>query len=373
MTVIGERVLDLQQIRRVFDTKPWAAHLYVTEQCNLDCHYCNEFNNSIPHPALADLKKWMDHIRKLDVMRLGLQGGEPLKHPDIVEVVRYAKSLGFRQVSMSTNGFLLNRQLLAHLEGAGLDKLQISVDRMTPIASTRKAMKSIVHKLDWFRDSKVKLHVSGVLFKETLDEMGQVIDTCLDLGIPVHARVVHDDLVHDRALRDASSSEPLLRFLDHQEKLKRSGQKIHSSWNLFAYQKKMLRQEQVEWTCIAGYKYFFVSSTGKFWLCSQVRTERHILEITREDLLSYNRKKDCQARCGVYCTAQASLAVSHPLQYVGREVAGMLASRVSRMRRGGPERIRDLTATQQGEAPSYEPPAAAASFGSRCQQGNCLR
>src|SRR5437016_12703282 len=101
MTVIGERMLDLRQVPRVFDTKPWAAHLYVTEQCNLDCHYCNEFNNSIPHPVLADLKKWMDHIRKLGVTRLGLQGGEPLKHPDIVGIVRYAKSIGFCQVSMS--------------------------------------------------------------------------------------------------------------------------------------------------------------------------------------------------------------------------------------------------------------------------------
>jgi MoaA/NifB/PqqE/SkfB family radical SAM enzyme len=344
MIMIRERMFDLRQLPRVFDTKPWAAHLYVTEQCNLDCHYCNEFNNSIPHPTLADLKNWMEHIRKLGVMRIGLQGGEPLKHPDIVEVVRYGKFLGFRQVSMSTNAFLLNRQLLAELEGAGLDELQISVDRMTPIASTRKSMKSIMHKLDWFKDSKVKLHVSGVLFKETLDEMGQVIDTCLDRGIPVHARVVHDDLVHDRALRDPSASEPLLRFLDHQERLKRSGEKIHSSWNLLAYEKKMLRQEPVEWTCIAGYKYFFVSATGKFWLCSQVRTERHILDITREDLLGYNRKKDCQAGCGVYCTVQASLAVSHPLQYVGREVAGILASRVPRTGRDGPDRIRDLVA-----------------------------
>jgi MoaA/NifB/PqqE/SkfB family radical SAM enzyme len=355
MAVIGKRMFDLRQIPRVFDTKPWAAHLYVTEQCNLDCHYCNEFNNSIPHPDLADLKKWMDHIRKLGVMRLGLQGGEPLKHPDIVEIVRYAKSLGLCKVSMSTNGFLLNRQLLAELERAGLDELQISVDRMTPIASTRKSMKSIVHKLDWFKDSKVKLNVSGVLFKETLDEMGQVIDTCLDLGIPVHARVIHDDLVHGRALRDPNASEPLLHFIEQQEKLKRNGQKIHSSWNLFAYQKKMLRQEPIEWTCIAGYKYFFVSATGKFWLCSQVRTERHILEITREDLLGYNRKKSCQAGCGVYCTAEASLAVSHPLQFVGREVAGMLASRLPRIRGDGAHRIRDLTNARLG-APIYETP-----------------
>ena len=255
-------MIGLQQVLRVFDSKPWVAHLYVTEQCNLDCHYCNEYDNSIPHPAVADLKKWMDHIRALGVVRIGFQGGEPLKHPDIVELVGYAKSLGFCSVSMSTNGFLLTRELLTELEGAGLDQLQISVDRMTPIASTRKSMQSILHKLDWFKDSKIRLNVSGVLFKETLDEMGQVIDTCLDRGIPVHARVIHDDLVHDRALRDPNGSEPLIRFLEKQEKLKRGGEKIHTSWNLFAYEKKMLRQEPVEWTCIAGYKYFFVSSTG---------------------------------------------------------------------------------------------------------------
>src|SRR2546423_15627882 len=115
----------------------------------------------------------MDHIRKLGVMRLGLQGGEPLKHPDIVEVVRYAKSLGFCKVSMSTNGFLLNRHLLADLEGAGLDDLQISLDRMTPISSTRKTMKSIVHKPDCSKDSKVNLNVIGVLFKKTLTRLVQ--------------------------------------------------------------------------------------------------------------------------------------------------------------------------------------------------------
>ena len=252
-------MFDLQSVARIFDSKPWAAHLYVTEQCNLDCHYCNEFDNSVPHPSFSDLKLWMDHIRKLGVARLGFQGGEPLKHPEIVDLVRYAKSLGFYKLSMSTNGFLLTRPLLADLEKAGLDSIHISVDRMTPIPSTRKSMKSIQHKLEWFRESKIKLNVSGVLFNETLDEMGQVVDTCLDLGIPVQARAVHDDLLHDRALRDPTASEPLLRFIEGEEKLKRRGEKIHTNWNILDYQKEMLRQEPVEWTCAAGYTYFFVS------------------------------------------------------------------------------------------------------------------
>ena len=145
---------------------------------------------------------------------------------------------------------------------------------------------------------------------------------------------------------DPNASDPLLHFIEKQEQLKRSGEKIHTSWNLFDYQKKMLRKEPVDWTCVAGYKYFFVSSTGKFWLCSQVRTERNILEITKEDLLSYNEKKSCQARCGVYCTVDTSLFVNHPMRYLRREVASRVATRVSKMRNGSPKRIRDLTPAQ---------------------------
>jgi len=119
----------------------------------------------------------------------------------------------------------------------------------------------------------------------------------------------------------------------------------------------MLRKEPVDWTCVAGYKYFFVSSTGKFWLCSQVRTERHILDITKEDLLSYNKKKDCQGRCGVYCTVDTSMFVNHPMRYLGREVGNRIANRVSRKRRSGPKRIRDLS---PAPSPAVEAPLAAA-------------
>ena len=90
----------VEHLSRVVDDQPWAAHLYVTDNCNLDCHYCNEYDNSVPHPETADLKRWMHKIRELGVSRIGFQGGEPLLHPDIVELVRYAKSLGFFRVSM---------------------------------------------------------------------------------------------------------------------------------------------------------------------------------------------------------------------------------------------------------------------------------
>ena len=112
----------IRQAPRLYDTKPWTAHLYLTDQCNLDCHYCNEYDNSLPHPDTDDLKKYLDKIRELGCLRIGFQGGEPLMHPDVVELVRYAKELGFLKVSMSTNAFLLTKPMLADLADAGLDR-----------------------------------------------------------------------------------------------------------------------------------------------------------------------------------------------------------------------------------------------------------
>ena len=80
-------------------------------------------------------------------------GGEPLTDPDIVELVRYCRELGF-VTSLTTNGFLLTRKLIGQLEDARLQVMQISVDRMTPSAITKKSFKTVLPKLDYFRDSK---------------------------------------------------------------------------------------------------------------------------------------------------------------------------------------------------------------------------
>src|SRR5690606_699349 len=94
-----------------------------------------------------------------------------------------------------------------------------------------------------------------------------------------------------------------------------------------------LRGEPQDWTCTAGYKYFFVSAQGKFWLCSQVRTERDIMDVTPEILRSYNTRKDCQSGCGVYCIIDTSLAVNDPVAYLRTEASGRVSSELVKLRR----------------------------------------
>src|SRR5215469_1237873 len=308
----------LESGKRLIDRKPLQCSLYVTDRCNLDCAYCTEYDNSRPHPSLDDLKKWIRKIRELGTMRIAIVGGEPLMHPNIVEVIRYCRELGFA-TSLTTNGFLLTRKLVAELEDAGLQVMQISVDRMTPSPITKKSFKTILPKLDYFRDSKISLHITGVICADTLPEAQAVLETGLSRGIPTEVRLVHAD-PSNRFRVDPGRREELEHFLDSMIERKRRGEKIHTSEAILKYQRSLLRGEHVEWTCMAGYKLFFVSAQGEFWICSMVHTNKHIMDVTLDDLYANYRKKSCQEGCGVYCAVSASLLVEKPIAVLGKEL-----------------------------------------------------
>jgi molybdenum cofactor biosynthesis enzyme MoaA len=290
----------------------------VTDQCNLDCHYCTEYDNSLPHPSLDDLKRWVQKIRDLGTERIALVGGEPLMHPDIVALVAYCKALGF-STSLTTNGFLLSKDLVARLADAGLDVMQISVDRMTPSPVTRKSKKTVLGKLDLVMQSPIKLHVTGVICEDTLDVCEAVLATGLAKNIPTEIRLVHAG--PDSVYRvDRGARERLRTLLLSMIARKQAGEKIHTTRALLDYQLDLLDDRRPEWTCTGGYKLFFVSAKGMFMECSMRPTSYHIEQMTRERMKTFYRKKDCQDGCGVYCVVGTSMFYEHPLRYVSREI-----------------------------------------------------
>jgi MoaA/NifB/PqqE/SkfB family radical SAM enzyme len=208
---------------------------------------------------------------------------------------------------------------LKDLEEAGLQVMQISVDRMTPSAITKKSFKTILPKLDYFKDSKISLHITGVICADTLSESEAVLETGLARGIPTEVRLVHADPLH-RFRVARGSREELESFIDSMIARKKRGELIHTSEAILQYQRSLIRNEPVEWTCAAGYKLFFVSAQGKFWECSMVHSQKSIMDITLDDLYANYRKKSCQEGCGVYCAVSASMLVRDPVRVLGKEI-----------------------------------------------------
>lgn len=81
---------------------------------------------------LGQAKKLIDNIAEFDVplkMLRFVGGGEPLIHPDLPEIISYAKKKNIASfIEILTNGSLLRPELNKRLVDSGLDRIRISVE-----------------------------------------------------------------------------------------------------------------------------------------------------------------------------------------------------------------------------------------------------
>ena len=99
-----------------------------TSKCNLHCDGCYRENRVNSHKSLETIAHELDIFernRKTD--GVSVAGGEPLMHPDIVEIVRMVRKKGWKPV-INTNGALLTPKLVRDLKEAGAEGFTFHVD-----------------------------------------------------------------------------------------------------------------------------------------------------------------------------------------------------------------------------------------------------
>ncbi|HZZ17978.1 MAG TPA: GTP 3',8-cyclase MoaA [Opitutaceae bacterium] len=117
----------------------------VTDRCNFRCPYCMPREAFGPgHPFLEDsrLMKAGELVRivrafvALGVEKVRLTGGEPLLRTDLPAIISSLKEIGVRDLSLTTNGWFLEKQAGA-LRHAGLDRINVSVDSLDEATAGR--------------------------------------------------------------------------------------------------------------------------------------------------------------------------------------------------------------------------------------------
>jgi len=107
----------------------------LTDRCNLRCVYCmpaEGIDFRPPEELLSDheLLLLVRVAAELGVRKIRLTGGEPTVRPGIVDLVAsISVTPGVEDVAMTTNGLLLET-LAAPLAGAGLRRVNISLDTL---------------------------------------------------------------------------------------------------------------------------------------------------------------------------------------------------------------------------------------------------
>ena len=112
---------------------PWSkndnpiAWLEVTDICNLDCEGCyrKELTGHKPLATIQEEVLFFQRWRNPDNMSIA--GGEPLLHPDIVDIVAFIAERGIKPILL-TNASRLTPELLRELKRAGLVGFTIHID-----------------------------------------------------------------------------------------------------------------------------------------------------------------------------------------------------------------------------------------------------
>ena len=114
----------------------------VTDKCNLRCVYCmpEEGVKARAHDEMLTMEEFARVVRvasTLGISRVRITGGEPLARKGVVSLVRAVASVpGICDISMTTNATML-APVADELAGAGLKRVNISLDSLNPDAYAR--------------------------------------------------------------------------------------------------------------------------------------------------------------------------------------------------------------------------------------------
>ena len=169
--------------------------LSVTDLCNLRCVYCMpaggvEKRRHEDVLTVEELEEIAQSAGRCGIRKIRLTGGEPLVRRGIVDIcARTAAAPGVEEVCMTTNGLLLPK-MAAELRRAGLRRVNISLDTLSPeryreltrVGNIEDAVAGLRAALDNFETVKINAVLIGGSSEPEIRQMVYITkDTPLEL------------------------------------------------------------------------------------------------------------------------------------------------------------------------------------------------
>jgi cyclic pyranopterin phosphate synthase len=127
--------LEESQIKDLYGRIIDNLRISITQRCNLNCGYCHhegEKESKRDKMSTSEILKIINLTSQLGINKIKLTGGEPLLREDVFDIIKKIREIkSIKDISLTTNGVLLSEKAF-QLKKAGLNRINISLDTITP-------------------------------------------------------------------------------------------------------------------------------------------------------------------------------------------------------------------------------------------------
>ncbi len=132
-----------------------------TAKCNHYCEGCYRLNEKDGPKTMEQVRDDLDVFQKFRISDgVSIAGGDPLTHPDVVEIVSDVKKRGLKPI-INTNGLALTKELLADLKKAGVFGFTFHID-------------SKQGRPEWKNKNEIELNELRLHYAEMIAEAGNI-------------------------------------------------------------------------------------------------------------------------------------------------------------------------------------------------------
>ncbi len=166
-----------------FNDRPYIVIWETTQACDLACVHCRACAQPARNPfelSTAEAKGLIDQIAEMQVPVFVLTGGDPLKRPDIYELVEYASRRGVHTSMTPSATPLLTKDAIAALKQRGLARLAVSLDGST--AAIHDAFRRVprsyqwtLNAIRWARELGLPVQVNTTITRRNLEDFDSMV------------------------------------------------------------------------------------------------------------------------------------------------------------------------------------------------------
>ena len=307
------------------ELRPLIPYLFTEWKCNLDCHYCWSFNNTVKGMTEDVAKRSIDWLHSIGSRVIALMGGEPLLRPKFIHKIVHYSAQKDIFVYLPTNGRLMKPDVIDRLGDAGLATVNLAVDSVKDRKSLPKALEPIRPYFDYLV-KRQRYYGYTVMFNinichNNMDDVKELTEIAHDNGIATDYHINETPMTEQTHFKHLNENQTYLTpddwpkvdaLLDYlNDKRVNEGYKMVNPIQHMEDMKLLMRGQVPPWQCRAGQNSLIIRTDGTLAPCFPMYSATHDWGVVGDHKFDVKQLDEMKSECTKHCLSTCNYILGY--------------------------------------------------------------